>query len=194
MLGILHLGALQRRLSLDFTDLFERGFAFEQMTGKLTVANGRATIEDMAIDGPSAKVDIGGSTDLVAQEFNQVVTVTPRIGTGVALASAVAGGPLVGAAVFIADKVAGDAVDKLGRYQYDVTGPWVDPVFRRRGIGGEAGGAQTFLPEHGRAGAQRTTSEKPRAANRDERAQAGPRKAPDKRPKATEENLFLDGF
>jgi len=131
VLGILNLEALQRRLSLDFRDLFERGFAFDKISATLTIEDGTATIGDLVIEGPAADIRIDGSADLSHQELAQTVTVTPRIGTGVAIAGAVAGGPLVGAAVLLADQVSGGAVDRLGRYQDSVTGPWDRPEIRR---------------------------------------------------------------
>lgn len=131
VLGILNLGALQRRLALDFSDLYGKGFGFERIDGALDIGKGKAHIERFRITGPSGTIDIEGRTDLVVGELDQVVTVTPEISTSVALASAVAGGPLVGAAVYVADQVAGGVVDKLTRYQYRVTGPWDDPTMTR---------------------------------------------------------------
>jgi uncharacterized protein (TIGR02099 family) len=133
MLGILNLAALQRRLNLDFSDLFDKGHAFEQITGSVRIADGEALIERLELDGPSATISVSGKTDLLDRRFDQSVTVTPRISTGVAVASAVAGGPLVGAAVYLADRVSGGGVDRLGRHSYEVTGPWEDPDIRLAG-------------------------------------------------------------
>ena len=72
MLGVLDLGALNRRLSLDFSDLFGPGYAFERINGKLAIRKGRADIVDMTIEGPSAEIRIEGKTDLIKQEFDQV--------------------------------------------------------------------------------------------------------------------------
>jgi uncharacterized protein (TIGR02099 family) len=157
VLGILNLEALQRRLTLDFSDLFEPGYAFEKISGEVEIGGGEAVIEALVIEGPSADVSISGSANLVDRELNQIVTVTPRIGTGVAIASAVAGGPLVGAAVFLADKVSGGIVDKLGRHQYLLSGPWTEPKIRRGRLGtdGEQDLAEGhFLESSGRAGAE----------------------------------------
>ncbi len=134
VLGILNLGALQRRLGLDFDDLFDRGYAFEKISGQIDIENGSATIEELLIRGPAADLSIIGSINLVKRELNQIVTVTPHIGTGVAIAGVVAGGPLVGAAVLLADLVSGGAIDKLSRYQYHLSGPWADPEIRRGGL------------------------------------------------------------
>jgi uncharacterized protein (TIGR02099 family) len=133
LLGFMNFGALNRRLALDFTDLHGQGFAFEQMGGRIVIGNGQAGFAGFTIDGPAGKVIVAGVTDLTAQRFDQTVTVEPKLGSGVALASAVAGGPVVGAAVYLVDRVAGNPIDRLGRYRYRVTGPWSAPEFTRLG-------------------------------------------------------------
>lgn len=142
VLGILNLGALSRRLSLDFTDLYEQGFSFEQILGDIVVGGGKAELRRFEIEGPSSTIRVGGFTDLRARTFDQTVTVEPRIGSSVALASALAGGPVVGAAVYLADKVSGGAIDKLGSYRYRVTGPWAEPELTRLGWDPFAGQGQ----------------------------------------------------
>ena len=92
VLGILNLDALRRRLALDFKDLFGPGYAFEEISGRFDIKKGLATIKKLLIKGSSADVSIAGSTNLVEREFDQIVTVTPHIGTGVAIAGAVTGG------------------------------------------------------------------------------------------------------
>jgi uncharacterized protein (TIGR02099 family) len=186
MLGILNLNALQRRLSLDFSDLFQTGYSFERIEGRLAIAGGEADIVDLVIEGPSAEIRIEGKTNLVARELEQVVTVTPSLGTGVALASAVAGGPLVGAAVLIADQVSGGAVDKLGSYQYDVTGPWTEPKIVRRPRFETGAGGEGFLPAPGGAGGARAPAGRPPAE-----ASPGGGEAEPARPEPAL-NLFLD--
>ena len=188
MLGILNLGALQRRLSLDFSDLFGRGYAFEQIAGSLRIRKGQATIAELFIEGPSARLEIGGKTDLVARKYEQVVTVIPRIGSGVAIVSAVAAGPLVGAAVYLADKVTGGAVDRLGSYQYQITGPWDNPNIQRKGLL-EQGVGQRLFPAGEPAKAPRAADAGPATA--DEKPVATP--APEAGRKRDETNHFLDG-
>ncbi len=133
LLGFLNFGALNRRLALDFTDLYGQGFAFEQMGGRIRIGDGQAGFDDFTIDGPAGKVLVDGLTDLKARRFDQIVTVEPKLGSSVALASAVAGGPVLGAAVYLVDRVAGNPIDRLGRYQYRVTGPWNQPEVSRIG-------------------------------------------------------------
>ena len=154
VLGILNLDALRRRLALDFKDLFGPGYAFEEISGRFDIKKGLATIKKLLIKGSSADVSIAGSTNLVEREFDQIVTVTPHIGTGVAIAGAVTGGPLVGAAVLLVDRVSDGAVDQLGRHQYHHSGPWAEPEIRR-------GGRSAAASETTQAGAPRHVSPAP---------------------------------
>jgi uncharacterized protein (TIGR02099 family) len=156
LLGVLNLSALKRRLSMDFSDFYGQGFAFEEMRGRIRVADGKADLDDFTIDGPSSRVIVSGLSDLVNQRFDQGVTVEPKLGSSIALASAVAGGPVVGAAVYLVDRLAGNPIDRLGRYRYRITGPWQDPDVRRIGwdpmVGGDSlidpGGAPSREQNH----------------------------------------------
>ncbi|UHD14883.1 YhdP family protein [Thiocapsa bogorovii] len=146
VLGFLNLSALKRRLSMDFTDLYGQGFAFEEMRGRVRIADGKAALDDFTIEGPASKVIVSGSSDLVNQRFDQSVVVEPRIGSSVALASAVAGGPVVGAAVYLVDRIAGNAIDRLGRYRYRVSGPWSNPDVSRVGWDPAVGAESSTSP------------------------------------------------
>ena len=128
VLGVLNLGALGRRLALDFTDLYDRGFVFQDIKGKLSLQGGQVElVEPLLIEGTAADVRIEGRANLLDQSLEQVATVTPSLGGSVALASAIAAGPLVGAAVLLADQASGGALDALGRHAYDIRGPWANP-------------------------------------------------------------------
>jgi len=56
VLGLLNLGALRRRLDLDFNDLFGSGYAFEKISGRFDIAQGSATTRELLIEGSSADV------------------------------------------------------------------------------------------------------------------------------------------
>lgn len=44
-----------------------------------------------------------------------------------ALAAVIAGAPVVGGALFIADRLFGGAIDRVTRIHYRVRGPWTAP-------------------------------------------------------------------
>jgi len=131
LLSLFSLNSLQRRLSLDFRDVVKEGFTFDKMEGHFVLMDGDAFTNDFTIKGTSVGIDIAGRTGLLAHDYDQLVTVTPEVTSTLPIAGAIAGGPVVGAAVFLADKLVGDQFNRLTRVQYQVTGSWDNPVYER---------------------------------------------------------------
>jgi uncharacterized protein (TIGR02099 family) len=131
LLNLFSLNSLQRRLSLDFSDVFKEGFSFNSMQGKFVVMEGDVFTDNFEIEGASAHIKITGRTGLIARDYDQLVTVTPRVSSTLPIAGAIAGGPAVGAAVFLADKLIGDKVNRITRVKYHVTGSWDDPQYEK---------------------------------------------------------------
>ncbi len=127
VLGILNIAALQRRLTLDFSDLFREGFTFDHISAAFSIDNGDAYTNDLLIKSPSATINLSGRTGLYARDFDQLVTVTPSLQSTITLAGAVAGGPAGAAVAYLAQKLIGKQVDKIGRTRYTITGPWENP-------------------------------------------------------------------
>lgn len=125
--GLLNLGAIQRRLRLDFSDLFNKGLGFESMQGAFRIADGAAVTDGVTIDGPAVKIGIQGRTDLLRKRFDQTATVTANLSSTLPIAGAIAGGPAVGAALFLAQRMIGDNMDALSSTRYRITGPWDEP-------------------------------------------------------------------
>lgn len=131
LLSLFSLNSLQRRLSLDFRDVVKEGFTFDTMKGHFVLMDGDAFTNDFTIEGTSVGIDIAGRTGLIARDYDQLVTVTPQVTSTLPIAGAIAGGPVIGAAAFLADKLVGDKFNRLTRVQYQVTGSWDNPVYER---------------------------------------------------------------
>lgn len=132
--GLLSLHGLRRRLSLDFSDVFEKGFGFDRIQGKFSLLDGDAYTNDLVIEGPAARIEVSGRTGLANHDYDQLVTVIPHVQSTLPLAGAIAGGPVVGAALLLADKLFEQQLDGLGRlarHQYSVTGSWDNPEFQK---------------------------------------------------------------
>ncbi|MEN8174945.1 MAG: AsmA-like C-terminal region-containing protein [Pseudomonadota bacterium] len=127
ILGLLNLGVLQRRLTLDFSDLFEEGFAFDQIKGRIEVEKGLATIRHLKIEAPAAEISLTGTTDLVRGELDQEATVTPAIHGALPIAGTLAGGPVVGAALLVASRIASEDIDRIAQVGYRIRGSWENP-------------------------------------------------------------------
>ena len=136
LFGLLSIQSLPRRLTLDFTDLFGKGLAFDKITGSFNIANGNAYTNDLHLTGPSADVLISGRTGLSDQDYDQLVTVTPQIADNLPIASALLGpvGIGVGAVLYLAGNVfesINDNIDKMLSYQYTITGNWHNPKIEK---------------------------------------------------------------
>ena len=132
MFGLVSLQGLQRRLALDFSDVFAKGFAFDRIEGHFTLQAGDAHTKDLVIEGPAARIEISGRTGLARHDYDQLVTVIPRVQSGLPIAGAIAGGPVVGAALLLADQIFSEQIEELtsfARYQYKVTGSWENPQY-----------------------------------------------------------------
>ena len=125
--GLISLQALPRRLTLDFSDLFKKGFSFDRIKGNFQLDQGDAYTTDLYLEGPAARLDVSGRTGLVAHDYDQLITVTPDLTGSLPIAGALVGGPIAGGVVFALDKLFRPAIDDITRYQYTVTGSWDDP-------------------------------------------------------------------
>ncbi len=126
LFGLLSLQSLPRRLSLDFRDLFSDGFAFDKISANANIDNGILRSDDFFMTGPAAEAKIKGETNLKTETQNLTVKVTPHISDSLSLA-ALAGGPIVGAAAFVAQKILKDPFNKIASSEYVITGTWDNP-------------------------------------------------------------------
>ncbi|MDO5506415.1 MAG: YhdP family protein [Pseudoxanthomonas suwonensis] len=144
VLGLVGLAQLPRRLTLDFRDFFDKGFAFDRIHGQVRMGGGSARSDNLRIEGPAADILIRGSADLRAQTYNQTIEVHPHTGNLLPVAGALAGGPVGAAIGAAANLVLRRPLAQVGARTYRVTGPWKDPVVRTTGQG--SGGADAPGP------------------------------------------------
>jgi len=126
LLGLVTLQSLPRRLTLDFKDLFSNGFAFDKIKARVSIDKGIMRSDNFNMTGPAADVDITGETNLKMETQKLKVKVYPHISDSLSLA-ALAGGPLVGAVAFLAQKVLKDPLNQIASTEYDIIGTWDNP-------------------------------------------------------------------
>jgi uncharacterized protein (TIGR02099 family) len=132
LLNIFSLSSIPRRLSGNFKDLSE-GFNFDSVNGDFTFQNGNAETENMRIEGPIASVSIKGRIGLAAKDLNLRMGVTAHVTGSLPLVAAFAGGPVVGIATLMVDKVVTQGMSSVTTYNYNVTGSWANPVWQKSG-------------------------------------------------------------
>ena len=128
VLGLLGIAQLPRRLTLDFRDFFEKGFAFDHISGDVRLAQGSARTDNLIIQGPAADIHVRGSADLRTQRFDQTVDVLPKSGGLLTAVGALAGGPIGAAVGAVANAVLEKPLQGVGAKTYRVTGPWASPT------------------------------------------------------------------
>lgn len=128
MVGMLSVQNLTRRLSFDFSDLFQPGMGFDRISGEFAFKRGYAYTDNLLIEAPAARIEIKGRTGLQARDYDQTITVIPNFGGTLPVAGAIAGGPVVGAAVFVAERLLQKGIEHATRYRYTLKGSWDKPV------------------------------------------------------------------
>lgn len=127
VLGLLGIAQLPRRLTLDFRDFFDKGFAFDRLQGSARVGGGQVQTDDLDIRGPAAEIRVRGSADLVGQRLDQTVDVYPHSGGVLTAVGALAGGPVGAAVGAVANAVLDRPMQDLGARSYRIRGAWQAP-------------------------------------------------------------------
>ncbi len=133
ILGLFALQSLPRRLTFDFRDLTDNGLEYSGVGGNLSIANGQAHTNAIAMSGPVAEILIHGSTGFVDKTYDQTIDVLPRVSGALPLLGVLSGGPAAGITALLADGVLkgiGVNLDEIGRRRYSLTGSWLEPIWK----------------------------------------------------------------
>ena len=130
VLGLTSVAALRRRLALDFSDLTDKGLAFDTVRGEFDLRDGSAYTDDLLVKGPAAEIGLIGRVGLKNKDYDQIAVVTGSIGNSLPLA-ALAGGPVVAGAVLLFTQVFKQPLKGLARGYYRITGSWDNPIVER---------------------------------------------------------------
>jgi uncharacterized protein (TIGR02099 family) len=129
LLGLLSVQALPKRLSLDFRDVFDTGFSFDEATGTFEMQNGIARTDDVLLESSAATISVSGQTDLVQQRYDQLLTIRPGVGNTLPIIGALAAGPGGAAAGLALQGLLQDELAEATQVQYSITGSWNEPQF-----------------------------------------------------------------
>ena len=129
LLGLLSVQALPKRLALDFRDVFDSGFSFDEAGGTFEMKNGTATTDNVLLRSSAANISVSGSTNLVAREYDQLLTIRPGVGNTLPIIGALAAGPGGAAAGLALQGLLQEPLGEATQVRYRVTGSWEDPVF-----------------------------------------------------------------
>jgi uncharacterized protein (TIGR02099 family) len=126
--GLLNFDSIGRRLRLDFSDLFSKGLSYDRIKAELTATDGvYVTSQPLTVAGPSSNLELDGQLDLVNDRIDAKLLVTLPVSNNLPLAALIVGGPAIGGALFVVEKLLGDKVARFATVQYKVEGPWQAP-------------------------------------------------------------------
>jgi len=128
LFGLMSIVALPRRLSLDFTDVFDKGFGFDKIEGSFRIIDGEAYTCNLSLDGPAADIAIIGRASLTAREYEQAAVVSANFGNSLPVVGAVVAGPQVAAALLIFSQIFKKPLQEMSQVYYSIDGSWDNPV------------------------------------------------------------------
>jgi len=126
--GLLGIHTLARRLTLNFSDVTDKGLSFDSINGSFTISDGNAHTENLIVDGPTVHIKVVGRTGIVDRDYDQVVSVSPKISESLPATGALIGGPAgaaVGSVVLLYQKLF--KKDGIITNRYKLSGSWDDP-------------------------------------------------------------------
>jgi len=127
LLNIISLQGLARRLTLDFSDVFGAGFAFDTVRADAIIEHGIASTSDFAMKSGLANVEMKGTADLQHETTDLHVLVLPQVNAGAASLGVAVINPIVGLGTFVAQYLFKDRISQALSFEYNVTGPWSRP-------------------------------------------------------------------
>ena len=122
------LNSLVRKLSLDFRDVFAKGFFYDDMGGTLSIVNGKAYTDDTEIDGGAGEIEITGFTDLNTGGLNYNVSFAPNVTGNLPFLVYFLATPPTALAALAIDQVLTSA-KVISNVNYRVTGTIKEPKF-----------------------------------------------------------------
>lgn len=134
LISILSLQTLPRRLTLDFSDLSNKGFSFDIFTGNFDLAKGSLYTKNTYVDGPVSYVSMKGRLNVLKKDYDLRLKVVPHITASLPVVATIAGGPLAGIAAWVASKIINQSIHKVSSYTYEIKGPWQNPVVHQVNI------------------------------------------------------------
>jgi len=148
VLGLASIAALPRRLALDFSDLTDKGLAFDSVHGDFDLREGNAYTENVLLKGPAGEIGLIGRVGLKNKDYDQTAVVTGSVGNSLSIpvASTLVCGPVCGAAALLFTQVFKQPLKGLARGYYRITGSWDNPTVERI-KSADAAGATAEVPK-----------------------------------------------
>ena len=134
LLGIFDFRSLARRMRLDFSDVTQEGFGFDEISGSVELRPGViATSKPLEIHAPSMTAKLTGSVDLLTGELDSDMVLNLSLDRNLPWFAALASGTLIGIKVFLVQKLLlGQRTNPITSSRYRVSGTLEEPDIERK--------------------------------------------------------------
>ncbi|MBW3697227.1 TIGR02099 family protein [Vibrio sp. T187] len=130
LLGLFSLDSIIRKMQLDFSDVFDKGMAFNSITGSGEIADGVFVTNDIYMDAVAGEMKISGLADLNTRLVDAEVNFTPDITSGIPVLTAFAVTPQTALYVLAITTVISPVVEVFTQVNYEVKGPLDSPTVK----------------------------------------------------------------
>ncbi|MCD6041518.1 MAG: hypothetical protein K0R40_1121, partial [Burkholderiales bacterium] len=126
LVSLMSLQALPRRVTLDFRDVFSKGFQFDRISSAAQVERGVIKLKEFRMRGSAAEVEMSGEADIARETQDLRVRVVPSLGDTAALGITLVN-PVAGIAAAVVQRLLKNPLGQIFSYDYAITGSWTDP-------------------------------------------------------------------
>ncbi len=127
LLGLFSLDSIIRKMQLDFTDVFDKGMAFNSITGTGKIQDGVFITNDIVMDALAGEMQIRGIANVSSRMVDAEVKFTPDITSGLPMLTAFAVAPQTALYVLAISTVISPVVEVFTQVNYEVKGPIDSP-------------------------------------------------------------------
>ena len=130
LISLMSLQMLPQRVTLDFRDVFSKGFKWDRIDATAQFDRGVLHTQDFRMRGSAADVAMKGQADLARETQDLHVRVTPKLGDSAATVVGVIN-PVAGIVTFIGQRALKDPLGQIFAFEYGITGSWANPKVTR---------------------------------------------------------------
>jgi uncharacterized protein YhdP len=111
--------------------LFGSGLHFDRIDSEFKLTEGQLHSTRFELLSSSLKLKATGYSDMLKQTMHYSMEATPSLGNVLPIIGTVAGGPLIGGATFVAQKIFEAIGGDFVTLNYQVSGTWDNPTIER---------------------------------------------------------------
>ncbi len=127
VLNLLSFQSILRRLSLNFNDISTAGYSYDIFRGDFTILDGHINTNNTYVNGPVAQLKMHGGVNMVKKNYDLIINMSPHLTSSLPVVATIIGGPIVGAATFLANVLVSPEIETAIGETFLLTGNWDEP-------------------------------------------------------------------